>query len=149
MLESQSILLSVEFWKISAPAAFATIAWLFNERSKRQWDLWKLKKEACLRALNIANAVLSNFEYSNVKKGDIIPQHESIENVRACLNELACTCEHPDVINSLKRILFESVSPAEILKLRSAVRKELRMSNRAVDTDEVKAFVGKINCDKK
>ncbi len=144
----QEILSSVEFWKIAAPATFAVIAWLFNERSKRQWERWQLKKAACLKALNIANAVLSNYEYPNVKKGDITPQHETIDDIRACFNELACTCEQPDVINGLKKIMFETVTPAEILKLRAAVRKELGMGSQAVDTDDERAFVGKVMCDK-
>lgn len=155
MSNIQEILSSVEFWKIAAPAAFAVIAWLFNERSKRQWERWQLKKVACLRALNIANAILSNYEYPNVNKGDITPQHETIDAIRACFNELACTCDKPDVINALKKIMFESVTPAEILTLREAVRKELGMSGwwgicgRSVDTDRERAFIGKVVCDKK
>jgi hypothetical protein len=148
MSSIQEILSSVEFWKIAAPAAFAVVAWLFNERSKRQWERWQLKKAACLRALNIANAVLSNYKYPNVKNGDITPQHETIDVIRACFNELACTCDQPDVINGLKKIMFESVTPAEILTLRAAVRKELGMGKQEVDTDIEKAFVGKVNCGK-
>lgn len=148
MCAIQNILSSVEFWKIAAPAAFAVVAWLFNEHSKRQWERWQLKKAACLKALNIANAVLSNYEYQNVNKGDITPQYESIDAVRACFNELACTCDQPDVIDRLKKIMFEKVTPAEIIYLRTAVRKELKMSRRVVDTDINKAFVGKIICDK-
>lgn len=149
MCAIQTILSSIEFWKIVAPIAFAVVAWLFNEHSKRQWERWQLKKAACLNALNIANAVLSNYEYSNVKKNDITPQYESVDAVRACFNELACTCDQPDVIDALKKIMFEpAVSPAEILNLRTAVRKELRMSRRVVDTDKEKAFVAKVNCGK-
>ena len=144
----QNILSSVEFWKIAAPAMVAVIAWLFNERSKRQWERWQLKKAACLRALNIANAILSNYEYVNLKKGAITPQHESVDAVRACFNELACTCDKPDVINNLKRIMFESVSPDAIVELRTAVRRELGMSRRVVDIDREKAFVGRVNCSK-
>ena len=83
-----------------------------------------------------------------MKKADLTPQHETIEAIRACFNELACTCEKPDVINGLKKIMFESVTPAEILNLRAAVRKELGMCSRAVDTDAERAFVGKVMCDK-
>ena len=63
----KSIILSVEFWKIMAPALVAIMAWMLNERSKREWEKFQIKKDACLRALNIANAVLSNYEYPNVK----------------------------------------------------------------------------------
>ena len=146
MIYVQNILSSVEFWKIAAPVIFAVVAWLFNERSKRQWERWQLKKTACLKALNIANAILSNYKYSDVKEGEITPQYESVEEVRACFNELACTCNKPNVLNALKRIMFESVAPDAIVDLRTAVRKELRMSLSAVDIDRDKAFIGRVNC---
>jgi hypothetical protein len=88
---------------------------VLNERSKRKWEKWQIKKEACLKALNLANAVLSNYEYQNVKKGDISPQYESIENARACFNELACTCDKSDVIDELKKIMFNNPSPDAIV----------------------------------
>ena len=46
---------------------------------KRQ-EIWLLKRNACLKALNLANAVLSNYQYPNIKKEDITPQFETIEN---------------------------------------------------------------------
>lgn len=144
-----SILSSVEFWKIAAPAFTAIGAWLLNERSKRNWERWQIKKDACLKALNLANAVLSNYEYQHVKKGDISPQYENIENARSCFNELACTCDGPDVINALKKIMFDNPSPDSIVDLRNAVRQELKFSKKTIDSDREKAFVGKINCEKK
>ena len=143
----KSIILSVEFWKIMAPALVAIMAWMLNERSKREWEKFQIKKDACLRALNIANAVLSNYEYPNVKKGDLIPQYESVENTRACFNELACTCKKSDVINELKKIMFDSVTPAAIVDLRAAVRKELGFSKEIIDIDCDKAFIAKANCE--
>jgi len=144
-----TILSSVEFWKIAAPAFTAIFAWLLNEKSKRKWEKWQIKKDACLKALNLANAVLSNYEYQNVKKGDISPQYENIENARSCFNELACTCDGPDVINELKKIMFDEPSPDAIVDLRNAVRKELKFSNKTIDSDREKAFLVKIVCEKK
>jgi hypothetical protein len=141
-----AILSSVEFWKIAAPAFIAVLAWFLNERSKREWERWQIKKEACLKALNVANAVLSNYEYQNVKKGDIMPQYASIESIRSCFNELACTCDGPEVINQLKKIMFDKVSPDAIVDLRNAVRKELKFSKKTIDSDREKAFVAKVNC---
>jgi predicted transcriptional regulator len=138
----------VDFWKIAAPAFTAIVAWVLNERSKRKWEKWQIKKDACLKALNLANAVLSNYEYSNLKKGDISPQYESIENARSCFNELAVTCDGPEVINALKKIMFDSLSPDEIVDLRNAVRTELAISNKSVGTDREKPFLAKINCEK-
>jgi hypothetical protein len=148
MSNIEAILTSVEFWKITAPAVFGIIAWLVNERSKRQWERWQLKKVACLKALNIANAILSNYKYTNVESGDITPQHESVESIRACFNDLACTCDGSEVIEGLKKIMFEEVTPAEIVSLRTAVRKELGMGRQAIDHDTEHAFVGKVNCEK-
>jgi hypothetical protein len=144
----QEILSSVEFWKIAAPAFFGVVAWLVNERNKREWERWQIKKAACLRALNIANAVLSNYQYRNLSEGEVTPQYESTEAVRACFNELACTCDGPEVIKALKKIMFEQVTPAEIVELRSAVRRELGMGKKAIDDDVEKAFVGKVNCER-
>ncbi len=141
-----SILSSIEFWKIAAPASFGIFAWLFNERSKREWERWQLKKSACLNALNIANAVISNFGYENVKSGDIKAQYATIETVRACHNDLAIICDSPDVLNQLKHIMFGKGTPAEIVSLRAAVRKELGMGKQ-IDLDTDKAFIGKINCE--
>jgi len=138
---------SLEFLKYLIPVIVAVLAWLLNEHSKRKWELWQIKREACLRALNIANAVLSNHNYSNIKKEEIKPQFESIENIRACFNELACTCDGPDVLNGLKKIMFESVTPAEIVNLRTAVRKELGIKGGAIDVDTNKAFLGQVNCE--
>jgi len=140
------ILLSVDFWKITFPVLIAVFVWWLNERSKRKWEKWNIKKEACLKALNLANAVLSNYEYQNVNRGDIEPQYTTIEDARSCFNELACTCDTPDVIEELKKIMFGTVTPASIVDLRNAVRKELEFSNQVIDIDREKAFVGKINC---
>jgi hypothetical protein len=139
---------SVDFWKVAAPALIAILAWFLNERSKRKWEMWQMKKEACLKALNLANAVLSNFSYPNVPKGDISPQFENIENARSCFDGLICTCDGPEVITVLRKIMFAGVSPDAIVDLRNAIRKELRFSRTTIDTDRDKAFIGRINCEK-
>ena len=128
-------------------AIIAVIAWMLNAKSKRNWEKWQIKKDACFKALDIADAVLSNYEYQNVTKGDLTPQFESIENVRDCFNKLACTCDGPDVINELKKIMFEKIMPDAIIELRNAVRRELGLGKSNVDIDRAKAFVAKINCD--
>lgn len=43
-------------------------------------------------------------------KSDIKPGITSTEDVRTCFNELACSCDNTDVIEVLKKIMFESVS---------------------------------------
>jgi hypothetical protein len=58
-------------------------------------NVWQTKKNACFGALNIADAVLSNYKYEN-SSIDPIRQYQTIERVRTCYNELACTCETAD-----------------------------------------------------
>jgi hypothetical protein len=110
-------------------------------------EVWVMKRNACLKALDLANAVLSNYKYSNLSQEDIVPQQESIESARSCFNELACTCENSEVIDQLKVILFENVSPDAIVDLRSAVRKELGFETESIDSDRKNSFLSKINCD--
>ncbi|MGP9690381.1 hypothetical protein ACT3S4_00965 [Psychrobacter sp. AOP30-A2-5] len=110
-------------------------------------EVWIMKRNACLKALNLANAILSNYKYTNISEGDMTPQRESIESARSCFNELACTCEGSEVIKELKKIVQGSISPDSIVDLRNAVRKELGFENESIDLDREFAFIGKINCD--
>lgn len=111
-----------------------------------------LKRKACLNALRVANSVLSNYEYDNAKKGDIKPQYMNVDEVRACIDELACTCETSSVLDILKKIMFEKVSPVSpdiIVDLRNAIRNELGFSNKEIDTDREKSFIARVNCEPK
>jgi len=144
-----AILTSIDFWKIAAPAFVAILVWALNERSKRKLELWQIKKDACLKALNLANAVLSNYKYENLEDDAIVKQYVAIDEARACFNELACTCDSSGVLEQLKRIVFDKeVSIDAIVDLRNAVRRELKFSNDTIDNDRKKAFLSKINCEK-
>jgi len=126
------------------------LAKIQNDLSKLLYqknEIWQMKRKACLNALDLANAVISNNKYSNVAEGDLKPQQESIESARACFNELACTCDGSEVIDQLKVILFDNVTPDAIVDLRSAVRRELGFETESIDSDRSKSFLGKINCD--
>lgn len=110
-------------------------------------EQWKHKRDACFNALNIADALISNYKYPNVKEGDIKPGKITTEEVRKCFNELACSCEESKVIDILKKIMYEPVSPDIIVDLRNAVRIELNFGNQEFDTDRDRAFVAKIGAD--
>ena len=116
------------------------------ELLQKKNEVWLMKRNACMEALDLANAVLSNCEYSNVPKDDIVSQQKSIESARSCFNELACTCESSDVLDKLKIICFDDVLPDAIVDLRTAVRKELGFEAESIDSDRGKAFIGKLNC---
>tara|TARA_R110002096_G_scaffold251155_5_gene443879 strand:+ start:1466 stop:1969 length:504 start_codon:yes stop_codon:yes gene_type:complete len=123
----------------------------FESKLKREESInenrWQIKRNACLNALNIADALLSNYEYPNAKKEDIKPGKITTEEVRTCFNELAASCSNSDVIDILKKIMYESVSPDIIVDLRNAVRQELEFGKDDFDKDRDKAFVGKIGAD--
>jgi len=116
---------------------------LKKEETLRE-NRWQIKRSACLRALNIADALLSNYTYPNARREDIKPGKITTEEVRTCFNELACSCDNSEVIETLKKIMFESVSPDIIVDLRNAVRRELEFGKEDFDKDREKAFVGKV-----
>lgn len=105
---------------------------------------WEIKRDACLNALNIANAILSNYKYENVDEEGIVKQSVTTRAVRECFNTLACTCDTSVVIDELKNILYSRVRPDAIVDIRTAVRKELGFGNEIIDTDREKAFVRKV-----
>ncbi len=110
-------------------------------------EQWKHKREACFNALNIADNLLSTYKYPNVKDGEIKPGKITTEEVRKCFNDLACSSRDTKVIELLKKIMFESVSPDIIVDLRNAVRIELDFGSEDFDKDRDKAFVGKVSAD--
>lgn len=131
-IESVKSVYSVDLEKIKA---------LLSESSHQKNAVWLIKRDACLKALDIANAVLSNFPYSNLP-GGVVPQEVSIEAARSCWNELACTCESSEVIDQFKIILFnDNISLDAIVDMRSAVRKELGFGDSSIDLDREKAFI--------
>ncbi len=127
--------------------AFKQFEFDLKQKDLINQEQWKHKREACFNALNIADNLLSNYKYPNVKDGDIKPGKISTEEVRKCFNDLACSCRDTKVIELLKKIMFESVSPDIIVDLRNAVRLELDFGNYEFDKDRDRAFVGKVGAD--
>lgn len=130
----------------------------FNKKIKKmeselkQSDLinqerWKLKRDACFNALNIADNIISSYSYINVPEGSIKPGKVTTEEVRKCFNDLACSCDDSEVIEILKKILFTQISPDIIVDLRNAVRKELNFDTEDFDKDRENAFIGRIISD--
>lgn len=120
---------------------------IIQRNEKLRENKWQIKRAACLEALNIADAILSNYEYPGARKEDIKPGKITTEEVRTCFNELACSCDNTEVIEILKRIMYDSVSPDIIVDLRNSVRRELEFGNDNFDKDRDKAFVGKVVAD--
>ena len=103
-------------------------------------EKWLLKRDACLKALNIADCIISNYSFENLKPEDILPTEVTTEEVRQCFNELACSCDSTEVIDVLKRILFDSIRPDVIVDLRNAVRRELDFGETDFDTSNKRLF---------
>ena len=115
---------------------------LQNESYVRQ-KRWELKREACLKALDIANSLISHGRYPNVKEGVIITQDSSTKEIRECYDLISATCDGKEVLNVLKKIVGGSFSPDVIVDMRNAVRQELEFGNTQIDNDREFAFVGR------
>ena len=127
--------------------SFKILEFELKQKDLINQEQWRHKRDACFNALNIADNLLSNYTYPNVKKGDIKPGKLTTEEVRKCFNDLACACQGTQVIDILKKIIYESVSPDIIVDLRNAVRSELEFGDTNFDNDREKAFVGRIGVD--
>jgi len=104
---------------------------------------WELKRDACLKALEIADSLISNGKYPNVEEGVIVPQESSTKEIRNCVNLIASSCEMKEVLAILKRIVNGDFSPDVIVDLRNAVRKELEFGNEQIDNDRESAFIAR------
>ena len=115
---------------------------------------WEIKRDACLKALDIINALWSNIEWKgkDVKGRDIdtsaIEKQKPppIEEVRNCSNSLALSCDTDAVLREYKRCLNFSgnVEADAIVDLRNAIRKELGFGA-DIDFDRANAFIGRVN----
>jgi len=96
---------------------------------------WEIKRDACLKALDIVDAYWANIEWqgTDAKGKEIDPsaiekqQPPLIEDIRNCYNSLALSCESDAVLRQYKRCLRISgdFSGDVIVDLRNAIRKEL------------------------
>lgn len=142
-------LLFYQFWYL--PKIQRSIERFKSELKSEEFlkqERWKIKRDACIKALDIADALISNYQFKNISDADMKKSYVSTEDVRKCINDLATSCEGPEVLDQLKVILFDSITPAAIVELRNAVRKELEFGETEIDTDRDKAYVGIIITDR-
>jgi hypothetical protein len=123
-----------------------------KELESKNLDKWELKREACLRALNIADSAMSNLEWESdidMRKGIVKSEIDTI-TARICYNQLACTCDLPETLYEFKRVLgmLGPIGGDAIVDFRNAIRKELNFGNE-IDVDRKKAFIGRIHGDEK
>jgi hypothetical protein len=107
---------------------------------------WELKRQACLEALDVVDALFANVQW-NMVSPEIQPV-PNIGTIRKCYNALALSCNSPAVLTEFKRCLGlgqeKSIRADMIVDLRNAIRKELEFGQE-VDTDRVSAWIARVN----
>lgn len=106
---------------------------------------WKLKYEACMQALDIADALISNMPVNGIQEGLMVREHCSTEVVRDCINKLACACDGAEVLTIFKKILIgKDISLDIVVDIRNSVRRELGFSQTEIDIDRDSAYIVRI-----
>jgi hypothetical protein len=117
-------------------------------------DKWKLKREACFEALQLADNVLSNITWDDQKDGEIVKGIVDTINGRKTFNKLATSCDSDLVMKIMKSIMCakdengKNINMGIIVDLRNAVRVELGFGNE-LDTDKEKAYFLRLIGDEK
>lgn len=114
---------------------------------------YRLKYDACLRALALVDAVLSH-KIAPPAPDSIRKQHSSTQEARACHNALILTCESPELLVMFVRIMVGPQDPQETPKpptddlnsFRNIIRGELGFGA-ALSLDRNRAWIGKVNCE--
>ena len=107
---------------------------------------WSEKREACLQALDLVDALLANRAWTG-KDGvgflPVLPQDRpSIVDMRHCQNALAVTCRRPEVIRLYMECLMgEDQRGDAIDDLRDAVRRECGFRWRHLERDRHMSYV--------
>jgi len=100
-----------------------------------QQEKWKIKRDACLEALEITDAVFSNAFFKDEIKlpsGELIKVKSypiDIPKARACYNKLATTCKNSKVLDEWKKTIGikGKFNAGMIVDLRNAIREELEL----------------------
>jgi hypothetical protein len=115
---------------------------------------WEIKRNACLKALDIVDGHLANAQWSgtdansnNLSSLAVEKQpRPGIKEIRNCYNCLALCCESETVLHEFKKCLgiCGDVKAESLVDLRNAIRKELDFGAE-VDLDRAAAFIARIN----
>jgi hypothetical protein len=109
---------------------------------------YRLKHDACLKALSLIDAM-----FSHQLCGDISKQYASTEEARECHSKLILSCESVELLVKFDEIVFpdldnKQAAPTTLLnEFRNLVRKELGFGFSLV-LNEDHAWVGKVVCEK-
>ncbi len=100
---------------------------------------WLIKKDACLKALDISNRIYTHrFPIQGIGPEDV-----SSAETRNCFNILSASLDGGEVFNIFQKIAFDTGWKGDlIIDLRNAVRKELFGQEVEIEKDREKAFLG-------
>ena len=114
----------------------------------------ELKRQACLDALDVVDAAMSQLEWKD-DKGNVLPvakQELNIDSARGAFNQLALTCANPEIVEKYVEALGIR-TPDEppitsrgdlIVDLRNKMRTELGFGE-PLDFDRRKAWIGNLD----
>lgn len=121
-----------------------------KEQEKIKDEKWLIKRDACLEALDLADAALSNMDWDHVDAAKIVKQEIDTVKVRACFNKLACSCDNPEVLSAFKKAVGRKgkVSGDIMTDFRNIIRSELGFGD-SLEDDRSSSFFARVQGDKK
>jgi len=145
MEKIQSSIMTIILSIISSGVVSAWLTHYFNRKSLLEARQWELKREACLEAMNIIDAVFGVLPWQNIPRVDRqkpIP----ISEMRACYNKLVISCKNAEVPRAFKKCLFLSlpgepappITMGAIDDLRFAIREEFNFKGHQVRKEDRK-----------
>lgn len=125
-----------------------------EEETFRKRSAFEIKRAACLEALTVVDAVLSNQQWSvaGTTTPKVAKQQVDIAAARRAYSQLALSCENPDVVAQFVRVLglrspdepAVRTSGDKIVDLRNAMRAELGFG-KSLDLDRKLAWIANLD----
>jgi hypothetical protein len=128
---------------VATATSFALETW-----RERRGIRWQYRRDACLNALRIADAVFSHIEFRDAA-GHVIQNlaqaRPSIREIRDCQNGLTIACRRTDVLQAFQRCIRIGESNVPLTAsamddLRQAVRRECGLG-RKVSVSQERAYI--------
>lgn len=147
MSDAGVVLSAIASSAVVAGAVSALVSSVAEARVSKLSTRWEMKRQTCLSALAVVDAVFAHAQWT--MDGKTVPiqaqPRPTIEVIRRVQNELALTCEDPEVSKNYLRCLGVDDPPTAdaLVDLRAAIRRELGFGE-PVDSDRQKAFIARI-----
>ncbi len=136
----------LEIFLVSVLPALITsglVTLILQERQRRKSERWNMKREACLEALDTADAILSNIDWPDFRGVMDIEEVDTIK-VRKIYNKVATCCDSKDLLEVFRKIIFQKdINLSIIVDMRNVIRKELGFKSK-IDLDRKNAYFVRI-----